>query len=255
MSITDAQKRQFVEEGYLKIPEVVPKSMIETVRRAVNHSIGYVGTGGEDLAKHRSGFFCAELLDAPFVIDMYNETPVMEIAEALMGEGNVLPVTRAKTYPRFPMPLGAKPSPPRGHIDGIGSGTNGTAKGDYKRGFTAFAVIYLADVPEPFSGNFTVWPQSHRFFADYFKSHGHEVLAQGMPRPDLPKAPVMVTGNAGDFILAHHQVVHGACPNASPNVRLATISRLKHKDADKIGHDAYTEIWREWPGLHDVLEN
>lgn len=253
MSITVAQKRQFVEEGYLKIPGAVPKHMIETARRAVNYSIGNVGIGGEDLANHRSGFFCAELLDAPFIIDMYNETPVMEIAEALMGKGNVLPVARAKTYPRFPMPLGAEPSPPRGHIDGIGSGTNGTPKGDYKRGFTAFAVVYLVDVPEPFSGNFTVWPKSHRFFADYFKARGHEVLAQGMPRPALPEDPVMITGNAGDFILAHHQVVHGACPNASPNVRLATISRLKHKDADKIGNDAYTEIWREWPGLHDVL--
>ena len=137
----------------------------------------------------------------------------------------------------------------------LAAAPNGTAKGDYKRGFTAFAVIYLADVPESFSGNFTVWPKSHRFFADYFKSHGHGVLAQGMPRPDLPEDPVMITGNAGDLILAHHQVVHGACLNASPNVRLATISRLKHKDADTIGNDAYTDIWREWPGLHDALES
>ena len=70
MSITDAQKRQFVEEGYLKIPGVVPKSMIETACRAVNHSIGNVGIGGENTTKHRSGFFCAELLDAPFILDM-----------------------------------------------------------------------------------------------------------------------------------------------------------------------------------------
>ena len=178
MTITDAQKRQFAEEGYLKIPGAVPKSMIETSLRAVNYSIGNIG---------------------------------------------------------------------------IGSGTNGTAKGDYKRSFTAFAVVYLVDVPESYSGNFTVWPQSHRFFANYFTEHGHEVLANGMPRPNLPKDPIMITGNAGDLILAHHQVVHGACLNASPNVRLATITRLKHKHADKIGKDAYTDIWREWSGVRDVL--
>ncbi len=252
--LTQAQKRHFIEEGYLQVPGVVPKIMIETARRAVNYSIGNVGIGGENLENNRSGFFCAELLDAPFILDMYNKTPVMSIAEDLMGEGNVLPVERAKTYPRFPLPIGDEPSVPRGHIDGIGSGSNGTAKGDYKRGFTAFAVIYLVDVPEPYSGNFTVWPKSHRFFEDYFKREGHEVLANGMPRPELPEPPVMVTGNAGDLIIAHHQSLHGSCPNASANVRLATISRLKHKDTDKIGHDAYTDIWREWPGVHDVLE-
>ncbi len=40
---------------------------------------------------------------------------------------------------------------------------------------------------------------------------------------------------------------------ASPNVRLATITRLRHKDTDKIGKDAYTDIWREWSGVRDVL--
>ena len=252
--LTEAQKRHFVKEGYLHIPGAVPKVMIDAARRAVNYSIGNVGIGGEDLSKHRSGFFCHELLGVPVITDMFNKTPVMRIAESLMGEGNVLPVERAKTYPRFPMAPDQEPSSFRGHIDGIGSGTNGTAKGDYKRSFTAFAVIYLADVPEPHSGNFTVFPRSHTFYADHFSKHGHEVLANGMPRLDLPQEPLMVTGKAGDLVIAHHQVVHGACSNASPNVRLATIARLSHKDVKEVGRDAYTDIWREWPGLQEVLE-
>lgn len=64
----------------------------------------------------------------------------------------------------------------------------------------------------------------------------------------------MVTGKAGDFVIAHHALVHGACQNASSNVRLATISRLRHVDVEKNGPDAYLDIWREWPGVHDVLE-
>lgn len=252
--LTPTQKRQFVEEGYLQISGVVPQVLIEAARRAVNHSIGTVGIGGENLDNNRSGFFCSELLDAPVILDLYNKTPVLRIAEALMGEGNVLPVIRAKPYPRFPLALGEDPPEPRGHLDGIGSGTNGTAKGDYKRGFTAFAVIYLVDVPEPYSGNFTVWPKSHRFFADFFKREGHEILQNGLPRPELPEPPVMITGNAGDLVLVHHQVVHGACANASSNVRHAVISRLRHKDVDQNGYDGYTDIWREWPGLQDVLE-
>lgn len=252
--LTKAQKRQFVEQGYLKISGVVPKVMIDAARRVVNHSIGTSGMGGENLENNRSAFFCFDILDSPIILDMYNKTPIMQIAESLMGEGNVLPVERAKTYPRFPLPLGEDPPEPRGHIDGVGNGLNGTAKGDYKRGFSAFAVVYLADVPEPYSGNFTIWPKSHRFFETYFKEVGHEVLGSGKPHPQMPEPPIMVTGKAGDFVIAHSQMFHTGGPNASPNVRYATIARLKHKDCDTIGKDGYTDIWREWPGVHDVLE-
>jgi len=253
--LTRQQKLDFAEYGYLQIPGVVPQVMIEQARRKVYHSIGNVGIGGEDLSRHRSGYFCAELMSDETITDMYNKTPVMQIAEDLMGEGNVEPVKRAKTYPRFPLPLGEEPMPPRGHIDGIGSGTNGQAKGQYSRGFTAFAVIYLQDVDGPNSGNFTVWPKTHTFFEDYFKANGgHEILKEGMPRPDLPEEPIMVTGKAGDLVIAHHAMVHGACLNGSANVRLATISRLRHVNVEDNGPDAYLDIWREWDGVREVLE-
>jgi hypothetical protein len=213
-----------------------------------------VGLGGEDAANSRSAFFCSELLEAPVILDLYNKTPVMRIAESLMGEGNVLPVERAKPYPRFPLPPGQDPPAIRGHLDGIGNGSNGMAKGVYRRGFTAFAVIYLADVLEPYSGNFTVWPKSHRFFEQYFQREGHAVLANGMPRVELPEEPVMITGKAGDLILAHHQIYHDACPNVSPNIRLAVIARLQHKECAQNEYAAFTDIWREWPGVQETLE-
>ncbi len=247
-----AQKREFHEQGYIKVSGVVPKVMIDAALRAVNHSIGEVGLGGEDMENNRSAFFCAELLEAPVILDLYNKTPVIDIAEDLMGKGNVLPVVTAKPYPRFPLPPGEDAPEPRGHIDGIGSGTNGMAKGVYRRGFTAFAVIYLADLLEPNAGNFTVWPKSHRAYQDYFQEVGHEILAEGMPRIDMPEGPVMVTANAGDLILAHHQMLHTGGPNASPNVRHAVIARLRHKDVAEIEYDAYTDIWREWPGMSEV---
>ena len=251
--LSKAQKRQFVEDGYLKIPGVVPKVLVDAALRAVNHSIGVIGQGGEDLSNNRGAFFCSELLDAPVILDLFNKSPIIEIAESLMGEGNVQPVVRAKPYPRFPLPLGEDAPEPRGHMDGIGNGTNGTAKGDYKRGFTAFAVIYLADVMEPNCGNFTVWPKSHRTIEAHFQNVGHQVLAQGMPQLDWPEPPIMLTAHAGDLILAHHQIFHTGGPNASPNVRHAVIARLQHKDVDAIGKEAYTNIWREWPGVEDVL--
>ena len=152
-----AQKREFHEQGYLRVAGAVPKVMIDAALRAVNHSIGSVGLGGEDMENNRSAFFCAELLEAPVILDLYNRTPVIDIAEELMGKGNVLPVVTAKPYPRFPLPPGEDAPEPRGHIDGIGNGTNGMAKGVYRRGFTAFAPSStLPTCWKSNAGNFTV---------------------------------------------------------------------------------------------------
>ena len=139
-------------------------------------------------------------------------------------------------------------------IAALGTGTNGMPKGVYRRGFTAFAVIYLDDVPEPWCGNFTVWPKSHAFFEHYFKREGHDVLKEGMPKAELPEPPVMVTGKAGDFVIAHHQLMHTGGPNTSPNIRYATIARLQHKDCKQNEYEAFTDIWREWPGVREAVE-
>lgn len=251
--LTTSQKRHFIKEGYLQLEGMIPSNLIDRALRAVNYSIGNVGKTGEDLSRHRSSFFCAELLDADVILDLYSKSKVTELAEDLLGVGNVLPVTKAKPYPRFP---DATDEAPRlgGHLDGVGSGTNGQPKGQYRRGFTIFAVIYLADLPEAESGNFTVWPQSHHTFAQHFREHGHEVLATGTPRLDLPKGPKMLTGKAGDLILAHHQIYHAGGYNISPHVRHAVITRLKHKNCDAFGYDAYVDLWKEWEGLVGLVE-
>ncbi|MEE2754563.1 MAG: hypothetical protein VX910_11315, partial [Candidatus Latescibacterota bacterium] len=104
--LTSKQKREFVDRGYLKIEGAIPMIQIEAARRAMNHSIGEVGLGGEDMAKNRSGYFCAELCTDPVITDLFNGTTVTAALESLMGEGNVEPVNWAKPYPRFPLPLG-----------------------------------------------------------------------------------------------------------------------------------------------------
>ena len=254
MQLTPEQIREFYDRGYVKIPGAISKAMVDTARQAVNHSIGTLGPNGEDMSKHRAAQFCRDLNGAPVIMNLFNASPVISIAESLMGEGNLQkPIRGAQVAPRFPTVIGEVPPEPRGHLDGMGTGTNGMPKGVYRRGFTAFAVIYLADVPEPYSGNFTVWPQSHRFFENYFKREGLETLSNGTPRVDLPEGPDMVTGNAGDLIIAHHQMIHTGGPNASPNIRYAAIARLRHIDCEKNGNEGFQDIWREFPCVREAV--
>ena len=254
MQLTPEQIREFYDRGYVKIPGAISKAMVDTARQAVNHSIGTLGPNGEDMSKHRAAQFCRDLNGAPVIMDLFNASPVISLAESLMGEGNLQkPIRGAQVAPRFPTVIGEVPPEPRGHLDGMGTGTNGMPKGVYRRGFTAFAVIYLADVPEPYSGNFTVWPGSHRFFENYLKREGLEILSNGTPRVDLPEGPDMVTGNAGDLIIAHHQMIHTGGPNASPNIRYAAIARLRHIDCDKNGNEGFQDIWREFPCVREAV--
>ena len=54
--LTNKQKHHFVTEGYVQVPVAIPAEMIDAARRAVNHSIGTVGMGGENADAHRSAY-------------------------------------------------------------------------------------------------------------------------------------------------------------------------------------------------------
>ena len=49
------------------------------------------------------------------------------------------------------------------------------------------------------------------------------ILANGMPRAELPEGPKQIIGKAGDVVLTHHQLVHTAAPNAAADIRYAVI--------------------------------
>lgn len=252
--LTSSQVESFYEDGYIKIPGAVPKEMVDAARKAINHSIGEVGKPGDDLDNFKTGAYCDELKQTACMMDLFNKTDVMRAAEQLIGMGKVLPVSGVQMALRFPTVLDDDLPEVRGHLDGLGNGKNGQPKGAYRRGFTAFAVIYLADVPAEYHGNFTVWPKTHRFFEEYFVANGSDVLKEGTPRVDLPEPPVQVVGEAGDAVIAHHQIIHTGGPNASADIRYAAITRLRHVDCAANGNDVYTDIWREWDGIRALQE-
>lgn len=253
MSMSQAQKQFFAEQGYLQIPAAVPGAAVRAALRAINHSIGIVGKTGRDPARYRVDSFCHELRHAPVLCDIFNRTSIFALAEALLGKGNVLPVEEVQIAPRFPLPVGEAAPPLSGHLDAAGTGTNGYAAGTYSRNFTLLAVVYLVDVPEPDSGNFTVWPRSHIETRDFFRHTGHEILYAGDPDIELSAEPIMLTGSAGDVFLGHHLIQHVGGHNISPRVRHALISRMRHRHAAVLDKGAFIDMWREWEGLADIV--
>ena len=246
MELTYAQQQALYENGYVKIPGVIPPVMVDAALRAINHSLGE-GMKAEDMATLRAQSYCRELQTAPVITDLLNNTPAWSLAESVIG--NIKPVQSAQIALRFPS-VQDPPSPPHPHLDGMHTPTNGVPSGQILN-FTMLLGVVLSDVPQPFSGNLAVWPGTHHLYEQYFQEHGWESLLNGMPPVELPQ-PEQLTAQAGDVVLCHYQLAHGITANVSPNIRYAIYFRLHHTEHETHGKQTMTDIWLEWPGMHDI---
>ncbi|MES2463506.1 MAG: hypothetical protein V4671_23280 [Armatimonadota bacterium] len=248
MILTQEQKQEFYDRGILKLPGVVSQELVLKARRAINAYIGQNGIDPSELNKYRSQSYCPGLGGDPVITDLYNASPLKSIAESLIGEGSVKPVGGGQIALRFPSGDDT-PRDPKPHIDGMYTPTNGVKEGTIAN-FTALVGVFLSDLPEPFAGNFTAWPGSHRTYEAYFREKGPEALLSGLPPVELGE-PEQFTGSAGDAALCHYQLGHGIASNVSSNIRYAIFFRLLHVDHEQYHWECMTDIWKEWSGLQE----
>ncbi len=246
--LTTDQKRSFYENGYLVLPGIVPAERVHAAVKAINHSLGSQGLPPDKLVEYSARSYCPELQNTPAITDLVNGTPLWTAVESLTAPGQIRPIRGGQIALRFPSPTPRMPGP---HIDGMYSPTNGVPKGKIAN-FTALIGVLLSDLPNPDSGNFTVWPGTHRTFETYFRERGPESLLDGMPKTAMP-APVQITGRAGDAVICHYQLGHTANGNGSPHIRYACFFRLSHVEHDSVHWECMTDIWREWAGMREVV--
>ncbi len=250
MDLTMGQKRALYEDGYVLLPGVVPAAAVRQALRAINASLGEHGMHPDNLEQFRARSYCPEMQSSTAITDLMNRSPLFDLCESAVGRGALRPVRGGQIALRFPRD--GEPHRPGPHIDGMYSPTNGVPKGTIAN-FTALAGVYLSDVPEAFSGNFSVWPGTHRQFEGYFREVGPQALLDGMPKVEMPPFR-QITARAGDAVLCHYQLAHGVAGNASPHVRYAIFFRLSHVDHDAVHWECMTDIWREWAGMREVVE-
>lgn len=248
MELTTQQKQAFRDNGYVKLPGVVPAEMVGRARQAINAYLGQNGMDPAALTKYRAQTYCPGLGKEPVITDLYNASPLKELAESAIGTGKIKPVTSGQIALRFPSV--DPPREPGPHIDGMYSPTNGVKEGTIAN-FTALVGVFLSDLPQPYAGNFTVWPGTHTLYEKYFREHGPQSLLDGMPKVELP-APAQFLGQAGDAALVHYQLAHGIAGNGSPNIRYAIFFRLSHVDHESVKWECMTDLWREWEGLRSA---
>jgi hypothetical protein len=251
MHLTQMQKESLYNDGLVQLPGIVAREYVDAALQAINASLGSAGMAPEQLPTFRAQSYTPEVQSTTAITDLLTKTPLWELAESAIGEGKISPRARKAGQVALRFPSTDPPREPHPHIDGMYSPNNGVPMGEI-RNFTALVGVFLSDVPAPYSGNFTVWPGTHRRYESYFREHGPDSLLHGMPSVELPE-PHQVTARAGDAVLAHYQLGHGIAGNASPHIRYAIFFRLSHVDHEQVRWECMTDIWREWAGMQDVV--
>lgn len=248
MELSTEQKRRFAEDGYVYLPGVVPRNLVDAALRAINASLGERGIPPDDLPVLRSRSYCPELQHDAAITGLLNASGLLELAESAIGRDQLLAVAAGQIALRFPT-MG-RASEPRPHLDGMHTATNGVPEGRLSS-FTGLAGVMLSDVTGDGQGNLVVWPGSHRLNGEYFREHQPESLLAGMPRVGLP-APRQVTGHAGDAVLCHYLLSHGVATNVSANIRYAVYFRLNRVNHDARQREAMMDPWHEWDGIRPL---
>jgi hypothetical protein len=249
VELSHLQKREIYEQGFVQIPGVVPRVMVNAALRAINHSLGE-GMPPDEITRMRAQTYCRELTREPAITELINGTPAWSLAESAIGAVKIKPVGSGQIALRFPS-MADPPPPARPHLDGMYSPTNGVPEGTIQN-FTALLAVLLSDLPGPHAGNFTVWPGTHHLYERYFCEHTPQSLLNGMPDIALPE-PHQINGQAGDIVLCHYQIAHGVTPNVSPHIRYAVFFRLTHIDHAEQKWESMTDIWREWEGMKEII--
>jgi hypothetical protein len=235
------QKRRLVRDGYLLVRGLVPGDRVGAALAAINRSLGERGLPPERLKELRARSYCPELMRAPEILALYQQTPARALAEAAIG--TVRAPEEGQIALRFPEAAGRQVFP---HIDGMYTPDNAVPAGELLH-FTALLGVFLSDVPGPDAGNFTVWPGSHRVLEEHFRRNGTGAITT-LP-PLAPAQPRPLLGRAGDVVLAHYALAHAAAVNVGPHVRYAVFFRLYHAQHEQAGTRPLTELWSEWPGV------
>lgn len=249
MELEAGQKRKMLDDGYITVPGVVPRPLVDEALREINHRLGLGRTQTMD-AYADSRDYWSDDTDAPAIMDLLLASPLWALAESAVGAGKLMRPDSGQIALRFPS-VNNSHGGPASHIDGFYA-PNATKP--ISR-FTMLVGVLLSDLPDRYMGNFTAYPGTHRKIAEFIKANGTEPLRAGLAgKIDLPDA-VQVTGKAGDVVLCHYQLAHDKEQNLSPLIRYAAYWRLWHVDAEKQQPEGLTDIWLEWPPIAALVKN
>lgn len=245
------EKLHFVEWGFLHLKKVVSPDLVEAAVREINAMV--LREGGIKHDPVEGTKFCPGLGGCDAIQSLLFESPAWSVVEQLLGKDQAIPPPGAQVALRPPEPVDKVPEPlpiqlpPRQwHIDGMGKGKHSP--------FSVLVGITLSDASKPFSGNFCVFPGSHRTLLPSVKQcvmSGSSIFSKeastAVEKPELTNGH-QVLAEAGDVVFAHQKLAHRGGPNYSTNIRYQIYYRISSRNhQDMVANGAVLEdLWVEF---------
>ena len=235
-TLTPSQKQQFIEEGYLVVPNLLPAELVEETRRNLCASMEIDPNDTATWAGKAS--FPADL--NVIATTAIARTPEFEsVVEQLVGEGflrvvcfspflewNNLPPECTGYIPVLTYPTDGEKqiAPTSFHIDG------GKYVTTYPERYLLAVMAYLSDVTE-YGGATVVRPGSHRQVFERWLAEGHQPESPFAIVPPLEFSdPVPIVAKAGDVCFMHYLMVHSGSLNYESTLRIGMNTAVQPDD-------------------------
>ncbi len=244
-----ARKAKLARDGWVRIPGLVPRALVDGALREINHRLGSGEHPGKD-SYADSRDYLSEYVSSPAVMALSG--PLDALARELLGDGKVEPCSQAQIALRFPSASDDAPARRSVHVDGLFAD-----KGEPVVRYSFCAGVALSAVKGANRGNLVVYPGTHRMIAARVRRLGLRSLKGGCENILRLPAPVQVEANPGDVIVFHYQTAHDKARNDSPEIRYMAYFRYWHVDAWRDKSPSYlkralAEPWLEWPAMRGV---
>ena len=218
--ITEGQRAQFREQGYVVVPAVLTDDEVAVGRQVVARMLECeppTGVGAHFLWPRFEG--------GHPLLELYRSAGIAELAgQFLRADLDVQEPDFAQVATTIP-PWPHRPGGP--HVDGLTPGLDDGSPAT----FTMLAGLWLTGHDELDRGNLYVWPGTHLGFGAYLAERGADALTRldemnVGPYPDIPLGdPIQVTGSAGSVLFAHYLLAHniGGHSGTADDVRRETL--------------------------------
>lgn len=269
--LSTAQKVSFLQNGFLHLPGIVPRSLIDDALRRINNSLGRPGSIVPEFVGGVGGKLAGNVTNADEIRALFlsPEGPLLALVESLLGDDTVDPPIGAQIALRFPEDVSAAERSALAAVDLPGTQwhIDGMRK-DSIHPFSVLVGVCLSDVLEPLQGNLAVFPGSHHTLHTKLKESGKGRTAQEAKEgvfekawqsreaetdgtlPDLGR-PLQLTARRGDAFIVHHMVAHRPAPNHGPDIRYQIYFRVRKK-----GHsepETVPALFWEFEGVQALL--